>query len=475
MKKWIALLVILFPAVMAIVTPAFAQSAPAVVVGRVYHVEGDLLRYVPAENDWVAVVKDAPFGTGDTLFSGTQGMSELIVPNGTWIRTGYSTQIQFINLDTEVSEMDVASGVARLYNKGGRTVIKTTCPFGYVLANPGSIFDIYVGDTSVEVIAVKGTVSFIHSSTQGRYDVAAGSPSVLADQNQVSSGEGAIDPTWDQWNRGRDDFWAARLRNRRSAEYLPPPLQDESAVLDENGTWETVDYEGAPRRFWRPRVAAGWAPFTNGRWTEWEGDQTWVPAEPFGYMTHHYGNWVLIGGGWYWAPPVVTVRTGLPLLDVGFAWMPGRVSWIHSGDNVGWVPLAPGEPYYSHHHWGGRRDIVITDANMGRANMNVGSYAYASQAVVVNQSNFYSVNNYKTVQVTNINKTTIINNYRAAPVINNTVIKNYNTNNQRFNLTNAQVREKPHNSVLTRIQQNNKIIPQAQKTNQHRLFGHAHF
>jgi len=44
-------------------------------------------------------------------------MAELIVPNGAWIRIGNSTQIQFITLDTDLAEMDVASGVARFYNK----------------------------------------------------------------------------------------------------------------------------------------------------------------------------------------------------------------------------------------------------------------------------------------------------------------------------------------------------------------------
>ena len=182
--------------------------------------------------------------------------------------------------------MDVASGVARFYNKGSQTVIKVTSPFGYVLAYPGSVFDFYVGENSMELIAVKGNASFIHSSTQAKFDVAAGSPSILADQSQVSSGEGAIDPSWDQWNRARDDFWAAKARMRgRSAEYLPSSLQDEAYALEENGRWETVVYEGRERRFWRPTtVAAGWAPFTVGRWTEWEGDQTWVPAEPFGYV-----------------------------------------------------------------------------------------------------------------------------------------------------------------------------------------------
>ena len=117
MKKWFKSLVFLFLSMNIMVLPSLAAEEPAVVVGRVYQIEGDLLGYVPDENDWVALVKDAPFGAGDTLYSGSTGRAELIVPNGTWIRTGNSTQIQFIDLDTDLSETDVASGVARFYNK----------------------------------------------------------------------------------------------------------------------------------------------------------------------------------------------------------------------------------------------------------------------------------------------------------------------------------------------------------------------
>ena len=464
MKRWAGLAVCLFLAAVAMVQPSSAADAPAMVVGRILYIEGDLLRYVPEEKDWVAVVRDTPFGTEDTLFSGSRGMAELIVPNGTWIRIGNSTQIQFITLETDLAEMDVASGVARFYNKSSDTAIKVTSPFGYVLAYPGTVFDFYVGDNSVEVVAVKGRVSFVHSGTEAKYDVAAGSPSILADQQQVSSGGGTVDPDWDRWNKVRENFWAAKTRKRgRSVEYLPPGLQDEAYALEENGSWERVPYEGAERWFWRPRVAVGWSPFTVGRWTDWYGDQTWIPAEPFGYVTHHYGNWVYARNYWYWAPPVVSVRVGLPLLDVGFFWNPGRVSWIHPGAYVGWVPLAPRETYYSHRHWGGPHAVVVNNVNITQINVNIRNYAYANQAVVVKQNDFYRVNNYRDVRVINVNRTTLINDYRAAPVVNNTVIKNYTTDKQRYNYTNVKVNEKPHNTVIKRIQQNQTIIHEGRK------------
>jgi hypothetical protein len=467
MKRWIGLLVCLFLTVVVMISPSSAADAPAMVVGRVYYIEGDLLRYIPAEKDWVTVVRDAPFGTEDVLFSGNRGMAELIVPNGSWIRMGNSTQIQFIALDTDLSEMDVASGVARFYNKSSDTVTKATSPFGYVLAYPGTVFDFYVGDNSVEVVAVRGKVSFVHSATDAKYDVAAGSPSILADEQQVSSGEGTVDPDWNRWNTVRENFWASKARVRgRSVEYLPPSLRDEAYALDENGRWESVPYEGTNRWFWRPTtIGPRWSPFTVGRWTDWYGDQTWIPSEPFGYVTHHYGNWVYVRNYWYWAPPVVSVRVGLPLLNVGFFWYPGRVSWIHTGTYVGWVPLAPRETYYSHRNWGGPHGVVMNNVNINQININVRNYAYANHAVVVKQNNFYSVNNYAKVRETNINRTTIVNNYQAAPVVNNTVINNYTTIKQKYNYTNVTVNEKPHNTVVNRIQQNETIIQKGKKEN----------
>ena len=460
MKIWVRTLVFLFLAMSSMVLPTMAAEESAMVVGRVSQIEGDLLRYVPAENDWVAVVQDAPFGTGDTLYSGTGGMAEMAVPNGSRIRVGNGTQLQFIDLEADLSETDVASGIARFYNKGSRTVIKATSPYGYVLADPGTAFDFYVGENSVEVVAVHGHVSFVHSATDARYDVAAGSASILADRNQVSSGDGTVDPEWDRWNQAREDFWSKNARVRgRSVEYLPPALQDESYTLEENGRWESVPYEGSPRWFWRPTtVTAGWSPFTVGRWTDWYGDQTWIPAEPFGYVTHHYGNWVYVSNNWYWAPPVARVQIGIPLLNIGFFWNPGRVSWVHSGANVGWVPLAPRETYYSRRHWGGPHVKVVNKANITRININVRNYAYNRHAIVVNQNNFYGVNSYRNVRVANINNTTIINNYRAAPVVNATVINNYQRNKQRYNFTNIPVKQKPHTSAIKRIRQNETII-----------------
>jgi DNA segregation ATPase FtsK/SpoIIIE-like protein len=434
------------------------QNEEPVLVGRIAHIDGKLLRYVSEEKDWVATVEDAPFGLDDALYSDQDGKAEFVMPNDTWVRIGGSTQIQLIALKNDVTEIDVASGTARFYNKSSAGVIQATTPFGYVVAEGGAVFDLYVGDDSMEAIALKGVVHFVHEADKKKYDVQTNTASLVADTRQVTSGEGQVDADWDDWNASRDTVWQKRVAVRgESVRHLPPPLQNDAYALEENGRWENVEYEGTRRQLWRPvRVDTGWSPFTAGRWTEYYGDQCWIPQEPFGYVTHHYGNWVTVRGAWYWAPPVV-VRPVVhaPAVNISFGWYPGRVAWIHSGVNVGWVPLAPAEPYYAVRRWGPQVTVV---SNVASVHININSFRFVDHAIVVPQARFYSVNNYRPVRVANINRTTIINNYRPAPVVNNTVINNYNTINQRYVYnTDARVDRKPHQEVVNRIERNRDI------------------
>lgn len=462
MKKLLGFFIILFCAMAAMVPTASANEAPTFMVGRVYHTDGSLLRYVSEENDWVAVVRDSPFSTGDTLYTGSNGRAEFMVPNGTWIRIADNTQVQFIGLDPEISEIDMAAGMARYYNNDSDLLIKVTSQFGYVLVYPGSIFDYYVGENSAEIIPIKGRIIFVHNASNARYEVYPGNPSLLADDYQVSTGEAWVDSDWDDWNRYRDSFWASKSRTTGpSVQYLPAALRNDAYVFEENGRWERVYYEGGDRWFWRPTtVSPDWAPFTVGRWTEWYGDQTWIPSEPFGYVTHHYGNWIFVGGRWYWAPPVTQATIGLPLINIAFFWYPGRVSWIYSGGYVGWVPLAPRETYYARHHWGGPHVVRVTNINITQINVYTRNYAYTRHAVIVPQHNLYTVNNYRPVRVKNINNSTIITNYRAAPVVSNAVIRDYSSNRKRYNFTDVYVREKPHKIVTERIEKNQRTIQQ---------------
>src|SRR5262249_22038555 len=60
----------------------------------------------------------------------------------------------------------------------------------------------------------------------------------------------------------------------------------------------------------------------------WRGEPIWIPAEPWGYTTCHYGRWLWVERhGWLWRP--------------GYVWGPAWVQWGQERDYVLWVPLDP--------------------------------------------------------------------------------------------------------------------------------------
>lgn len=96
--------------------------------------------------------------------------------------------------------------------------------------------------------------------------------------------------------------------------------------LEPHGGWiETSDYGYV----WQPsEVAEDWRPYTVGSWAYTDAGWTWVSEEPHGWVTHHYGRWILVeSAGWVWVPDT--------------EWAPAWVSWRRSTTHVGWAPLPP--------------------------------------------------------------------------------------------------------------------------------------
>jgi len=440
---------------MIFVSPAYArfdqdwQEEGTILVGRISHIEGQLSRYDPDGNDWIAMVKDAPFGVDDLLYSDSDAKAELILPNKTWVRMDNETQVQLVVLKHRVTELDLSFGRARLYNKSSAAEVNVTTPFGNVMAPAGATFDLHVDEGAVKVNALKGKVYFVHNTSDARHEVIAGSASIFADLIQVTASRGFVDRSWSEWNRNQDNRWAENMRTRgESVTYLPPSLHDHAHALDAHGRWERVYYDGAYYRFWRPvHIGVGWAPFTAGTWTIRWGDHVWIPHEPFGYVTHHYGNWIFTGGYWYWAPPVtrVMIHAGLPLLKIGFGWYPGRVSWIHSGVHVGWIPLAPFEPYYSHRHWGRRSIVVVRGAH---PHYRSHRYKHLKHAVIIHWSHLYRGKNYRHAKVRHISHATVLKRFRTEPVLNKAAIKKYRSIQRKDRFHRMHEPRKPRQPVL---------------------------
>ncbi|HKR58929.1 MAG TPA: DUF6600 domain-containing protein, partial [Pyrinomonadaceae bacterium] len=105
--------------------------------------------------------------------------------------------------------------------------------------------------------------------------------------------------------------------------------------LDYYGDWQNVGSYGYA---WRPRVDSGWVPYQQGQWVNnYPYGPTWVSSEPWGYAPYHYGRWANVNNQWYWVPDSVNTTP---------SFAPALVAFVPLDSNqIGWVPLGPGDPY----------------------------------------------------------------------------------------------------------------------------------
>jgi hypothetical protein len=77
---------------------------------------------------------------------------------------------------------------------------------------------------------------------------------------------------------------------------------------------------------------------------------------------------------------------------------------------------------------------------------------FVDHAVVVGHHHLYSTRDYQSVRVRHVDRSTVINNYKAAPVVHKTVIQNVNVTNQ-YTYVDRRVTVKPHHTVATQIKE----------------------
>jgi Family of unknown function (DUF6600) len=92
------------------------------------------------------------------------------------------------------------------------------------------------------------------------------------------------------------------------------------------GEWVDVPPYG---RCWRPKVAADWRPYCDGRWEWTDVGWYWQSDEPWAWACYHYGSWIDDPDyQWCWVPAT--------------EWAPAWVVWRESPDYIGWAPCGPG-------------------------------------------------------------------------------------------------------------------------------------
>jgi hypothetical protein len=355
MKRfWAGLAVV----VMVVAGAAWAQQPAPVDIGpgvaRVSLISGEASTQRGDSGDWVAATLNTPVVAGDHVSTGNEGRLELQLDAANVVRLAGATTLKVANLDRNQIQVQVGRGlVTYAVLRGSQASAEIDTP--NVAVHPLGEGDYRVlvnSDDETQVIVRRGAADV--STPQGSTRVQDGQMIVVRGatnpEYQTASAPGRDE--WDKWNSERD-----RTINNAESWSHTNRYYTGSADLDAYGSWSYVaDYDYV----WFPNVAYGWAPYRDGRWV-WEPyyGWTWVSYEPWGWAPYHYGRWALFGGRWGWWPgPVYGYPGYYPV------WAPAYVSFFGFGfggggwsfgfgfgwNNVGWLPLGPGD--YCYPWWG---------------------------------------------------------------------------------------------------------------------------
>jgi len=330
-------------------------------VARVSYIEGEA-SYLNADADeWTAVEVNAPLVTGDRFYSGADGRAEIQLPAGVYARLSSNTELDLLDVSDRTVHVRVGIGTAtfRLRNTPAGQHVEISTPTTALVTRSRGIYRVDVAEDGQTTVLVREGEADAYLGDE-RYRLDQGRGARIVNAAYVEDGGADVAPfevfdasgvesdSWDEWERSR----AVRTQSSPSRKYVGDVYGAED--LDEYGTWDRHETYG---QLWRPtQVAAGWAPFSQGRWV-WQDPWgwTWVDYQPWGWAPSHHGRWVYVQDSWAWAPGPVIARPVYAPATVGFLGIsvstPSVSVSIGIGPSVGWVPLGYGEPLIP--WWGG--------------------------------------------------------------------------------------------------------------------------
>jgi hypothetical protein len=387
---WLAIGLVSAAALFGQATPAADTAGsgpvdePGRAVARLAIVDGDASVRRGDSNDWVAAAVNAPLMTGDQISTGAGGRAEVQIDSAHYLRIGPDTELRLADLENGHYQVQIAHGFA-VWRVLRDTQAEAEIDTPQVGVHPGAQSTVRVA------VNADGTSSI--TVRRGRAEIATGKGSESLTENKTMELRGdADDPEFqivaaggrddfDSWSDERDNY----LLKAQSQRYVTEDIHGVED-LDSYGAW---DYDSSYGWVWAPRVAAGWAPYQDGRWV-WEDyyGWTWVDYSPWGWAPFHYGYWYQRAGyGWSWYPGPRTGRIWWRPAMVGFFGWGGGVSVGVGFSNIGWVPLGPREvfrPWYGRGYRGG----VIGSRHVSVTSFRNAGYARGVTAADFRRGNF---------------------------------------------------------------------------------------
>ncbi|MGI9065157.1 MAG: DUF6600 domain-containing protein, partial [Pyrinomonadaceae bacterium] len=330
-----------------------------------------------ANPEWIAATPNQPFSVGDRIYTRDNARTSLAFSGRNFARLDPNTSLDVVSLGDRRTQLALRDGSA-IFDVGYLApdeLFEVATPYGAVNFDQPGLYNVgFDNNGGVLVSVLSGLARVVGGGGSGQINKGemltllgqTASELVLSRLNGDDAGNLVDDYYRYQYRDaydGRYNNYDAYLndpsyydpyRNNASYQYASstiPGLND----LDYYGDWQNVDGYG---NAWRPRVEPDWVPYQQGNWTnDYPYGPTWVSSEPWGYAPYHYGRWANVGNQWYWIPDAVNTTP---------AYAPALVAFVPLDDpnQIGWVPLGPGESYAPHYYDENWQPRYLTRANV---------------------------------------------------------------------------------------------------------------
>jgi hypothetical protein len=291
-----------------------------------------------------------PLAAGDRILTHASARLEIELADGNRIQLDGESSLRIDGLAGDAESSPLESAVTLLDGSMAVSSVATTQERALRVDTPDA--SVYMADPArvrINLDLRRGTNVIVRA---GRVEVQtrSGSQSVEAGQYLIVHGDEPPQLAQGTFSRDRFDAWVAdrtntilQAYNSQSARYTEDAYADDTATLDDYGSWSYSSTYGV--NVWRPAVSADWCPYTDGYWYYTPVGLTWVSYQPWGWFPFHYGNWFwdLSFNSWCWAP--------------AYVYSPAWVYWAFTPSYVGWCPIgyysyyAPYGPYWGHRSW----------------------------------------------------------------------------------------------------------------------------
>lgn len=343
---------------------ASAEALPN--AARIQRVEGEVaLNNSAAGNtqteDWIRATENQPVSVGDRIYTRENSRAGLAFTGRNFARLNPNTSLDVLSLEDRRTQLALRDGSA-VFDVGYLNpddLFEVATPYGAVDFQQPGLYNVGIDNGQVLISVLSGLAQVVGLGGSGQISkgellTLVGNTAANAVLSQIDGRDAGslVDNyygyQYPRYYDGRYRDYNAYLNDpyyfdpyRRTVSYqyansYIPGLDD----LDYYGDWSNVQGYG---NCWAPRVDAGWTPYQSGYWyTDYPYGPTWVSSEPWGYAPYHYGRWAYVSDRWYWVPDRMNVEP---------VYSPALVAFIPFDQNqVGWVPLGPGDVYVPHYY-----------------------------------------------------------------------------------------------------------------------------